>query len=158
MRQHTDGHHARAHHPPPAALVLTVYAIRRENLRTLSKQWGGPTSLAKKLGHSNGSYLAQLIGPTPTREVSEKVAREIEGKLGLPAAWLDQEHASVTQHIDDEALSQCVRAVAATLRDASLRPNPDRYATIVSLVYEHFRLTGRVDEGYINKLIQLLKD
>lgn len=24
------------------------------------KQWGGPTSLAKKLGHSNGSYLAQL--------------------------------------------------------------------------------------------------
>jgi hypothetical protein len=57
--------------------MLDVYRTRRENLRDLSRSWGGPTSLAKKLGHSNGSYLAQLIGPHPSRDVSEKVARII---------------------------------------------------------------------------------
>jgi hypothetical protein len=60
---------------------MDVYRTRRTNLRALAAQWGGPTSLAKKLGHSNGSYLAQLIGPNPSREVSEKTAREIERNM-----------------------------------------------------------------------------
>ena len=67
--------------------MKTVYDIRRENLRALMKTWGGPTSLAKKLGHANGSYLAQIGGPNPRREISEKVAREIETKLGLALGY-----------------------------------------------------------------------
>jgi hypothetical protein len=55
--------------------MKSTYDIRRENLRTLIKTWGGPTSLAKKLGHANGSYLAQIAGPHPRRDISEKVAR-----------------------------------------------------------------------------------
>ena len=39
---------------------MDVYEIRRANLRKLMADWGGPTILAAKLGHSNGSYLAQL--------------------------------------------------------------------------------------------------
>lgn len=135
--------------------MLTVYAIRRENLRTLAKQWGGPTSLSKKLGHSNASYLAQLIGPAPTREVSEKVARDIETKLQLPVGWMDVEHGPIKK-IDDQALADVVRAVAAALRDEGLRPGPDIYATLVQLVFEHTRLTGRLDEEHIKKLITLL--
>lgn len=42
--------------------MKSVYDTRRTNLRSLIGQWGGPTSLSKKLGHSNGSYLAQLVG------------------------------------------------------------------------------------------------
>lgn len=53
--------------------MRSVYDTRRENLRKLIRQWGGPTSLAKKLGHANGSYIAQLAGPHPSREVSERV-------------------------------------------------------------------------------------
>lgn len=136
--------------------MLTVYALRRENLRTIARQWGGPTSLSRKLGHSNGSYLAQLIGPHPSRDVSEKVAREIEGKLGLPSGWLDAEHEGGTR-FDDASLADAVRAVAAALRDASLRPDPDRYATLVSLAYDQFRLTGRLDEAHIKKLISLMR-
>lgn len=30
--------------------MRSTYEQRRENLRHLAKQWGGPTSLAKKLG------------------------------------------------------------------------------------------------------------
>lgn len=136
--------------------VLSVYQVRRENLRELSRQWGGPTSLSRKLGHANGSYLAQLIGPHPSREVSEKVAREVEAKLGLPVGWLDAEHGPA-RSVDDAALSDCVRAVAAALRDAGLRPSPERYGTLVALVYDHQRLTGRLDEAHINKLIELMR-
>lgn len=134
--------------------MLTVYEIRRENLRQLSKQWGGPTSLAKKLGHANGSYLAQLIGPHPSRDVSEKAAREIEAKLGLPVAWMDTPHAG-DRTVDDAALADCVRAVAAVLRDAHRRPNPETYATLVQLAYDRLRLTGRVDEPYIKQIVSL---
>ncbi len=136
--------------------MKSVYQIRRENLRNLAKQWGGPTSLSRKLGHSNGSYLAQLIGPHPSREVSEKVAREVERKLGLPATWMDQEQ-SPGQGVDDESLSQCVRAVAAAIRDAGLKLDPDKYATLVSLAYDHWRVTGRLDENYIRKLMELMR-
>lgn len=136
--------------------MRSVYEIRRDSLRTLVTQWGGPTSLAKKLGHSNGSYIAQLVGPNPSREISEKVARQIEAKLGLPIGWLDQEHTGKPK-VDDAALAECVTAVAAALRDANLRPDPDTYGTLVSLVYEHAKLTGRIDEPYIIKLIGLTR-
>ena len=137
--------------------MKSVYALRRENLRALMREWGGPTSLAKKLGHANGSYLAQLIGPHPSREVSEKVAREIEGKLALPLGWLDGEHDGLGRQIDDQTLGECVRAVAAAIRDAGLRPDPDAYANLVSLAYEHTKLTGRVDEPFVNKLVRLIR-
>lgn len=137
--------------------MFNVYDTRRENLRGLISQWGGPTSLAKKLGHANGSYIAQLAGPNPSREVSEKVAREIERKLGLPIAWLDQEHVGTPKHLNDQALADCVRAVATVLRDAGLRPAPDVYATLVQLTYDHTKLTGQVDEVFIQKLTGLLQ-
>ncbi len=137
--------------------MKSVYVTRRENLRSLMAQWGGPTSMAKKLGHTNGSYIAQLAGPNPSREVSEKVARDMEAKLGLPIGWLDQEHAGNGRQVDDETLSACVRAVAAAIRDAGLKPDPDAYANLVGLVYEHTKLTGRVDEPFIQKLIGLIR-
>lgn len=135
--------------------MKSVYETRRENLRGLMTQWGGPTSLAKKLGHSNGSYVAQLVGPNPSREISEKVARDMEAKLGLPLGWLDQEHANNGRPVDDQTLAECVRAVAAAIRDANLRPDPDTYATLVGLAYEHTKLTGRVEEPYIQRLVRL---
>ena len=135
--------------------MLSVYQIRRENLRGLAKQWGGPTSLARKLGHTNGSYLAQLIGPNPSREISEKVAREIEARLKLPVGWMDTEH-GVGTPVDDALLTDCVRAVAATLRDAGLRPAPEAYGTLVSLAYDHAKIAGRIDETYIKRLIELM--
>jgi hypothetical protein len=137
--------------------MKSVYVTRRENLRGLMVQWGGPTSLAKKLGHTNGSYVAQLAGPNPSREVSEKVARDMEVKLGLPIGWLDQEHTANVRQVDDETLAACVRAVAAAIRDAGLKPDPDAYANLVGLVYEHSKLTGRVDEPFIQKLIGLIR-
>lgn len=139
-----------------ASQMLSVYETRRENLRMLTREWGGPTSLAKKLGHTNGSYLAQLIGPHPSREVSEKVAREIEGKLGLPLGWLDAGH-DRRAPVDDSALAECVRATTAAVREAKGHPSADTFGTLVGLVYDHYRLVGKIDEPYILKLVKLMK-
>lgn len=38
-----------------------TYEQRRANLRNLMREWGGLTSLAKKRGRANGSYVAALI-------------------------------------------------------------------------------------------------
>ncbi len=135
--------------------MQSTYETRRLNLRALMREWGGPTTLAKKLGHANGSYLAQIAGPNPSREISEKVAREVEHALGLPLGWMDQEHAGGTR-VDDAALGDCVRAVAAALRDENKRPDPEKYGALVSLAYDYMRLTGRVDEAHIKKLVRLI--
>ncbi len=137
--------------------MKSIYEIRRDNLRALMKTWGGPTSLAKKLGHANGSYLAQIAGPHPRREISEKVAREIEEKLGVALGWMDQAHERTPGKLNDKALADCVRAVAACLRDAGLRPDPDAYATLVQLVYDRAKLTGLVDESFVKQLIGLIR-
>lgn len=132
--------------------MRSIYETRRVNLRAIMGEWGGPTSLAKKLGHSNGSYLAQLIGPNPSRDISEKVAREIETKLNLPSNWLDSEHTQ-TRAVDDDLLCKCVRAVAAAVEGK--RISPDVMAEMVSAVYEHAKLTGRIDEPFINRLTRI---
>ena len=137
--------------------MKSVYIQRRENLRELMRTWGGPTSLSKKLGHSNGSYIAQLAGPNPSREVSEKTAREFEVKLGLPVGWLDSEHPNSGRTLDDQALGECVRAVAAALRDAGHSATPDQMADLAALAYEHTKLVGRVDEVFIVRLVRLTK-
>jgi len=141
----------------PCPAMKSVYDTRRTNLRTLINQWGGPTSLSRKLGHSNGSYLAQIAGPRPSREISEKVAREIEHKLGLPIAWMDQDQPAGGQHLNDQALTEVVKAVATVLRDAGLRPDPDTYGTLVQLAYDRAKLTGHIEESYIQKLTTLVR-
>jgi hypothetical protein len=137
--------------------MKSVYDTRRVNLRALINQWGGPTSLSRKLGHSNGSYIAQIAGPHPSREISEKVAREVESKLGLPIGWLDQDHPGGATQLNDQALSDCVKAVATVLRDAGLRPDPETYASLVQLTYDRAKLLGRIDEQHIKKLTDLVR-
>lgn len=137
--------------------MKSIYDIRRENLRALMKTWGGPTTLAKKLGHSNGSYLAQIAGPNPRRDISEKVAREIEQKLALAIGYLDQEHKRNGGNIQDATISECVRLVATVLHDHNLRPSPEVTANLVQLVYDRVQLTGELDETYVKQLVQLVK-
>lgn len=135
---------------------MDIYEVRRVNLRKLMADWGGPTSLSARLGHSNGSYLAQLVGPNPSREVSEKVARSIEAKLGLPLGWMDREKAE-RPALDDEKLAQCVRAVAAAVRDTNANPSPEQFSELVALAYEHAVASGQCSEAYINRIVRLIK-
>lgn len=137
--------------------MQSVYDKRRENLRRLIGQWGGPTSLSKKLGHANGSFIAQIAGPNPRREISERTARSIESALGLAIGWLDQDHPGGQHQLNDAALAEVVKAVATCLRDANLRPGPEVYASLVQLAYDRTKLLGRIDEPFINQIIGLTR-
>jgi hypothetical protein len=136
---------------------MNAFEIRRKNLRQLVKDWGGPLPLAMKLGYSNASFIVQMAGPNPSREISEKTARKIEEKLGLTAGWLDQAHTGKNPKVNEVAVAQIVRAVAAVLEDAQLDLKPANFGEIVALVYEHTNLTGAIDEDYIKRLVTLCK-
>lgn len=67
----------------------TTNDFRRENLRKLADSLGGPSALAKKLGYTNSSFIVQMVGPNPIRQVSESTARKIERGLDLVPGSLD---------------------------------------------------------------------
>lgn len=68
---------------------MQINEVRREQLKKLFVQHGGSKKLSELLGYSNASFLVQMAGPSPTRDVTEKTARKIEQTLGLPEKWLD---------------------------------------------------------------------
>ena len=137
--------------------MKSIFDIRRANLRKLMEQWGGPTSLSVKLGHSNGSYLAQLAGPHPSRDVSEKVAREIERKLSLPSGWMDKTHKGTPGAVDTNALIEIVAMVHDLLEDTPVKLSKEKFTDLVNLVYERTQETNQQQSEYARRLIQLLK-
>lgn len=69
-------------------MKMNTNDIRRINLRRLAARssW---TTLAKQLGYKQPSFLVQMAGPNPTRDVTEKSVRAYEQDLGLPDRSLD---------------------------------------------------------------------
>lgn len=67
----------------------TVQDFRRQNLRNIAEQYGGVTPLAQLLGYTNASFIVQMIGPNPMRQVSETNARKYEQTLDLIPGSLD---------------------------------------------------------------------
>lgn len=137
--------------------MSSVFEIRRDNLRRLMKQWGGSTSLAKKLGHSNGSYLAQLAGPHPTRDLSEKTARDIERRLQLPDGWMDHWHKGTPGQPDTGALIDIIAAVRDVLEAEGVKAQRAKVEEIVTLVYERLQEEGSVNADFLRRLVKLLK-
>ena len=143
-------------------------ARRRANLKRLYAIHGGPTRLAELLGLANGSYLSQMA--SGTRPIRDRWARKIEETLRLPRGWMDTDHGdaplfappAASQNIPspsstaatEDLTTNTVLAVSAALGE--IRVSPATLATLVSLVLEHSRMVGRVDDTYLRKLISLV--
>lgn len=123
------------------------------------KEYGGPTELAKKLGHKSGSQLSQIAGPNPTRPIGERLARQIEQALDLPTAWLDRRHDATeppASAINEDLLTRCVAAVQDKVRGLPKgRMNTEKFSAIVALVYERARVTGQVDESHLLRILTI---
>jgi len=78
----------------------SLFHRRRENLRRLVKERGGQKQFLNEVGYTKG-WLSQLIGKTPDRDLSEKIAREIEQKVGIPSGTLDIEFIEITEPAQD---------------------------------------------------------
>lgn len=71
--------------------------IRKQNLESLLVQHlaevsATKASFASKLGIA-GSYLSQMTGDSPERNVGDRMARKVEAALDLPRGWMDTLHA-----------------------------------------------------------------
>lgn len=77
--------------------MTTAREIRHANLLRLIEEFGSIQALADRLGksHSQISQLRNQVVHSTTgkqRVVGDKLAREIEQKLGRPEGWMDQLH------------------------------------------------------------------
>ncbi len=142
-------------------MTTDVFDIRLANLKSLIVQWGGPTSLAKKLELSGPSFLSQMVGGI--RPLTEKTARKVEQKLGLAPGWMDQDHDTPgntlrAAAIDDSLITKTVSLVGAKLQESNLQLRPDKFAELVSLAYgEACRSGGTLDENFVERLVQLMR-
>ena len=69
--------------------MKTVKEIRRENARSLATD--GPAEFARAI-ESTTQQVNQFMGPNPTRNIGDTIARRIEERFGKPVGWLDVEH------------------------------------------------------------------
>ena len=144
---------------------LSVFDLRKINLRALIVQWSGPTNLAKKLGYGGPSYLLQMVGASAQRPITEKTARKIEQKLQLQRGYLDHDHegaGSLTEPaqavaLDQEMLSKAVSTITAAVDKAKMNLSPAKFADVVVLVYEDAVKTNRVDEQLIDRALRLAR-
>lgn len=136
------------------------------NLREIVRQRGGVSQLSRDMGYSNPSFLSQMLGPNPTRLVTEKTARKFEKLLGIPLGALDREPGEAAQapvdaseqHSTSEMVAHVIRVVGRACDEESAQPNTEKFANAVALAYldaaEH---GGQIREDHVKQLVRLLK-
>ncbi|MFA1584729.1 helix-turn-helix transcriptional regulator [Achromobacter ruhlandii] len=71
--------------------------VRRENLRRLEHEYGGPSAVAKVLEMSPSQFMNLRDGAKDSktgkpRGMRKETARKIEQRAGKPQGWLDEPH------------------------------------------------------------------
>jgi hypothetical protein len=82
---------------------------RRLNALELARRAGSKAKFAARIGRSPGQ-INQTIGPSPRKNIGKSLAREIENAFGMPAGWLDQDHAGLVPTADELAEAKQVFA------------------------------------------------
>ncbi len=142
-----------------------VAEVRRANVRQLIGERGGLTDLSKRLGYKNPSFLSQMTGPEPTREITEKTARKIEkalsldpGSLDKPIGYAKAEQSPSRPDPDVVALvSEVIRMIGRECDAAEVHPSPGKLADIAALVLAASFEQGRPPADHIKQIVNLLK-
>lgn len=116
------------------------------------------------MGYRSPSFLVQQAGPNPSREVTEKSARNFEQKLGLGAGYLDRNPTGTSATtapvaIDTGVISDVIRLVGALMaREQVPVPAPERFADLLALaVTDTLEHGGVPRESHIRSVVRLLK-
>lgn len=163
---------------------MTVNETRRKNLRAIIEKQGGVSKLARLMGYSNPSFLSQMAGPKPTREITEKSARKLESAMGLSAGALDRDETvypgGEANSIPPEAgaapaparqtpgtapalqgsaalVAEVVRLVGGACEAERVTPSMSKFADVVALVYQDAMGGSRPTEEKARMLARLLK-
>lgn len=147
---------------PPQA-VSDLAGIRRDNLRKLASQHGGK-SLAQMLGQGQSSFISQMAGPNPTREVSEKTVRMLEVELNLAVGTLDRpigsqpEEKPVSAEQNIAMVSAVIRSIGNICIDESVELPTNKLTDIIALaIIDAMEHEGNLREDHIRQVVRLLK-
>jgi hypothetical protein len=80
---------------------MTREELRRENARKLASGKGGKADFAR-LVSMEPSQVSQLIGPNPSKNIGNSIARRIERAYELPEGWIDLPHPELRIRDDQE--------------------------------------------------------
>lgn len=146
-------------------MTSQINQLRRENLRRVIDQRGGATKVSQQLGYRSASFLSQLVGPKPTREVTEKSARRFESDLGLEQGSLDRpadapQAAPATQGapFNVSMVAETLRMLGAVLAAENANLPPQKFADVAALAVEDAGSHGgQPREGHIKALVRLVK-
>ena len=120
-----------------------VHENRRWHFRQIIRSVGGARAAAALLNDVSTSYITIVAGPTPTRNIGDKVAAKIEATFGLPPGSLDQPPPpetvdkdpyiaaiSATLHATSDSDKEFVLAIAQWIAARSLSPEAPRAGRI----------------------------
>lgn len=135
---------------------------RRDALRAVVEQRGGVSKVAKTLGYTNPSFLSQMIGPNPTREITEKSARKFEERLGLANGPLDgaatPAQPLATGNATADLVAAVIRMVGSACNAEGVQPSVDKFSDVVALAYlDAMTRDGKPSEAHARQLARLLK-
>lgn len=162
---------------------MDISAKRVENLRRVIEGMGGVTKAARTLGYVNPSFISQMIGPKPSRVITEKTARKFEREIGLPVGHLDLEVmpdfvAQPSQMTADNyslpadgaqsdemtktellaLVDKVIEIVGKACEDEGVQVGPSKFSTLLSMglddAVEH---SGTPRQDKIRSLVRLVK-
>ena len=145
---------------------MEISNTRRENMRALAEIHGS-ANLARMLGYRQPSFVSQMIGPNPTRTVSERNAREYERALKLPHSYLDAPlfrpraapSASVVPPSQDLAtqIADIIRAVSKAVQATGANISVDQFAKLLVVeVSDAADNCFKVREQQIKQMLELI--
>lgn len=139
--------------------MTSIQETRRERLRRLFRDHGGASELSRKLGYSNPSFMAQVAGPNPTRNITDKSARRYEKMLGLQEGWMDTpiDEPKVPVAPAAGAIADVIRLVGLIVQEEQVSLPPARFADVAALAVQDAIEQGGARESHIRSVVRLLK-
>jgi hypothetical protein len=136
-----------------------ISEIRLENARKHIELFGGVGKVASAMGYENPSFLVQVFGPNPTRNVTEKMIHKLEAATGLLNGTLDNEGIEgSTLAFDMKLVYTVIRFVGTVAESEGVQVGPDRFASLVQLALsDAIEHAGKPREAYLRQVLQLLK-
>jgi hypothetical protein len=139
--------------------------IRRANVRAIIEQRGGLTKLSRTMGYKNPSFLSQMTGPEPTREITEKSARKIEAALKLVPGSLDTPLTNVPRptlrpdllrDTNVDLIANVIRMVGGVCDAEGAHPTTIKFAELVALAYSDSIEHNALREDHVKRLVRLV--
>ncbi len=144
---------------------MKLTELRRDNLRELMRVHSA-SGLSNMLGYRQPTFLSQMAGPNPTREVTEKTVRNYERKLGLPVGALDKPLGAAPDApptveaapASGELVADVIRLVGTICSDEKVELPTMKFADVVALAFiDTMEHNQKPRPDHIKQLVRLLK-